>query len=126
MKKMMSMMHFKEVLGKEFFAYQNSTATLELSKSDCDVYKHDHIADKDGNDVSVALAIQLILNGTLCCKTDDEISVGAVLDIFFHVLQKGLFPSHCLGESAFVLVVVYHKSNNHGCSILIGSAIKAA
>lgn len=113
------------IFGEEFFAYQNSAATLELSKSNGDVQKHDHIADKDDDDVCVALAIQLILNSTLRWKTDCEISVGALHDIFFHVFQEGLFPGHCFGEFAFVLVVVYHKSNDHGRSILIGSASKA-
>ena len=66
--------------------YQNSTTAFELSKSDRDVQEHDHIADKNGDDVGVTFAIQFILNSTLGREADGEVSIRAVLNIFFHVI----------------------------------------
>lgn len=57
---------------------------------------------------------------------DGEVGMGAIVDIYFHVFYEGFFPSHYFGHLAFLLVVVYHKGNNHGGSVIVGSAREAS
>ena len=57
---------------------------------------------------------------------DGEVGMGAVVDIHFHVFYEGFFPSHYFGHLALVLVVVYHKGNNYGCSVFVGIAREAS
>ena len=57
---------------------------------------------------------------------DGEVGMGAIVDIRFHVFYEGFFPSHYFGHLAFLLVVIYHKGNNHCCSVVVGIACKAS
>ena len=57
---------------------------------------------------------------------DGEVGMGAIVDIRFHVFYEGFFPSHYFGHLALVLVVIYHKGNNHGCSVIVGTFRKAS
>ena len=51
---------------------------------------------------------------------DGEVGMGAIVDILFHVFYEGFFPSHYFSHPALVLVVIYHKGNNQGCSVIVG------
>ena len=54
-----------------------------------------------------------------------EVGMGAIVDVLFHVFYEGFFPSHHLGHLALVLVIIYHKGNNHGRSVIVGIACEA-
>ena len=55
-----------------------------------------------------------------------EVGMGAIVDILFHVFYEGFFPSQHFGLLAFVLVIIYHKGNNHGCSVFVGIPCEAS
>ena len=57
---------------------------------------------------------------------DGEVGMGAIVGIHFHVFNERFFPSHDFGHLAFLLVVIYHKGNNHGCSVIVGLTRKAS
>ena len=44
-----------------------------------------------------------------------EVRMGAIFGIHFYVFYEGFIPNHYFGHLALVLIVVYHKGNNHGC-----------
>ena len=55
-----------------------------------------------------------------------EVGMGAIVGIHFHVFYEIFFPSHYFGHLAFLLVVIYHKGNNHGCGVIVGMTRKAS
>ncbi len=50
-----------------------------MSQSQWDVDKHDDVADHDGGDITVALAVDLIFNAPLCIEWDGQVGVVIVL-----------------------------------------------
>ena len=93
-------------------SYQDCIAISVLSQSDSDVQKHNQIADKNGDDICVALSFQFILGGSFSTKADGKVTVLGIADIIFHKLDKGFLPSQCFLQFAFVFVVVYNKGDD--------------
>lgn len=50
-----------------------------MSQSQRDVDEHDDVADHDGGDITVALAVDLILDAALRAERDDQVGVAIVL-----------------------------------------------
>lgn len=50
-----------------------------MPQSQRDVDEHDDVADQDGVDVAVALAVDLVLHAPLCAEGDGQVGVGEVL-----------------------------------------------
>ena len=49
----------------EAHTHKDGGTAADVAEEDCDVGKHEHIADEDGGNVRPALSVDLILNGTL-------------------------------------------------------------